>query len=378
MSTGADSRYLFSIIRERMRAHTGPLLDFAFGRSEVTLPDDLRRIVRDGAQAAVRRCSVEETEAMIDAAVRWLDETFDVRVDPAAVLPVPGGRAAMSALTTALIEPGDAVLVTEPGYPAFERLARQAHADVVGVAQNPHRGFEPALDRIDSDRIRRLRVIALNYPNNPTGAVPTENALDALGALGGERCVVFNDAVYGALTFGDTAFSLLAAASSIGTRPRLELHSLAKLLPLGPMSTAFLAGDATWIEQIRRYSEFAWTPASSLQMQLGRASLEQTDRLRAIRDDVRTRLEQLAQTLAPIGFELFEPAGGQYLLTRSPAEISGRRVHGALQAAELLLERHGLAVVPFELPPDHYLRFSSLYSTEDLKKLQRLELTVQP
>jgi len=358
-----------------MRAHEGPLLDFAFGRSSIELPEELERLVDDEPRSVLRRGSVSEMSELVDASRGWLARNFGVQLDAESILPVPGGRAAMSALIAAILEPGARVLVTEPGYPAFRRLAEQAHAALTDAPQDPLHNFEPALDPRDTSP---YRLLALNYPNNPTGSVASAETLERLVGVCDRDSVIFNDATYAALTFDETGYSLLAAGARIETPSLIELHSLSKLLPLGSMSTAFLAGEPELVRRIRDLGDFAWSPLSSLQARLGRACLEQDDHLRAMCRDVRSRVDRLAAVLDRMGFAVFIPRGGLYMLTRAPRVIDGKSVGTATEGANLLLERHGLAVVPFEVPPDRFLRFSALYLDEDLEQLVATGLSVQP
>jgi aspartate/methionine/tyrosine aminotransferase len=368
---GNRSRYVFNVIRERMRARGQGVLDFALGSRPIPLPPEIEAIACGHGASALARCSADDSEALIEAATRMLRRTYGVELPASAILPVPGGRSAIGALTAALIEPGDAVVVTEPGYPAFRRLATQAHARPVVALLDPAREFTP--DRATLDRLPAPRLIGLNYPNNPTGAVPSAEALADLAELGGAATVWFNDATYGPLTYDRPPFSLLAddVLRKAGTRV-VELHSLAKLFPAGPLSTAFLAGDPPTIDAVRELSEYAWSPISSLQARIGLACLDDRQHTTRVRDELRERLTRLASTLEAVGFEPYPTHGGLYQLCRCPTAVGNEPVGGAAEAADRLLERHGLAVVPFETPPHHYLRFSALYSDEALEALAAL------
>jgi histidinol-phosphate/aromatic aminotransferase/cobyric acid decarboxylase-like protein len=168
-------------------------------------------------------------------------------------------------------------------------------------------------------------------------------------------------------------FSLLASGATVaGATPAVELHSLGKIFPLGPLSTSLLAGDAEVVDAVREYSEFAWSPMSALQLRLGCACLEDDAHVAAVREAARARLARLHEALEALGFACFPTQGGLYQLCRAPASVGGHRVGGAAEAAELLLSRHHLAAVPFEAGGHGYLRFSGLYVERDVEALERL------
>jgi aspartate/methionine/tyrosine aminotransferase len=368
-----SSRYQFSIVRDRLHRHRDPYLDFVFGRHEYQLPDAVQSIVREHPDLALKRCAPDEAETFVRTAIGFLSRTYGVEAPPSAVLPTPGGRAALGTLAATLISPGETVIVTEPGYPVFHRVAAQSHADVRSVALDPDHGFDPALGAFTGSRTGGVRILALNYPNNPTGAVPSPSTIAEMRRHLDADTIWFNDATYGPLTYGERPFSLMGTNSALSGQVRvLELHSLAKLFPLGPLSVSFLVGDEDLIEPIRDYSDFAWSPMSALQLRVARECLDHDEHVEQMREGLRERLTRLSAVLSDLGFHCFPTQGGMYQLCRAPASVGGRPVRGADEAAEVLLTDHHVAVVPFEAGPHAYVRFSALYLAEELETLAAL------
>ena len=258
----------------------------------------------------------------------------------------------MSAFIACLLQPGDGVIVTEPGYPAFARMAAHRHASVHRVPLDPDNGFAPDLSVLTAADSGSMRVLALNYPNNPTGAVLSESTRDIIHRTAEHGSYVFNDAVYGPLTYDGRAACLLGGGA--GGAPHfheVELHSLTKLYPLGPLSGSFLAGSPDSMQAIRNYSEFAWSPMSGLQIGATIRCLEDVEGRRRIRDFFATQLTRLRQTLISLGFEPYPTPAGIYLLCRLPAEVGGRTVESAEQAASIMMDEFDIAVVPWDVPP---------------------------
>jgi aminotransferase len=367
----AGTTYQFTVIRDKMRRHGGPVLDFALGRRRQPPPEWLESLVREHAPLMLRRRQDDELEAFIDEAAQMLDAVYGVRVVPRQILPAPSGRAAMAALATTLIAPGDGVLVTEPGYPAFARIAAQAYARLVVAPLDPSNGFAPDLDRLSGEDAA-VHLVALNYPNNPTGTVLSGAAFDGLRSRVAADTVIYNDAIYGPLTYHRPPWSLLAEEFSARPVAVLELHSLGKLFALGPLGIAFLVGPEEPIDVIRRFSDFSWSQLSSLQLQVAVRCLGDWQYVDAVRDDLADRLGRLRRVVTEIGFEPYPTDAGMYLLCRAPAAVGDRRAATAAEVAELLLARHGLAVAPWDVPPHGYIRFSAAYQDEDLDALTEL------
>jgi aspartate/methionine/tyrosine aminotransferase len=373
MSDQVQQRYSFSVLRERLGRHGRPILNFALGEFDRSLPASLSDEVQESSALMMKRHSPAELADFCAAASEYLAGQYGVEIEPTEILPVPSGRSAMTALASCVLEPGNGVVVTEPGYPVFARLAAHHHARILVARLDPERGFAPRVDEISEEDADLVRLIALNYPNNPTGAVISQAVAGALEGRFASGTVLFNDAIYGPLTHEGRAHSILGKdLAGIQDYRRLELHSLSKLFPLGPLGIAFLAGSGSLIEEIRHYTDFAWSPQSSLQMRATMRSLESVENIAEIRQYFQERLARLREVLVDVGFEPYPTPGGMYLLCKAPTAVGGVATPNAQAAADELLDQFDLAVVAWERPPDGYLRFSSLYSAEDLQVLERL------
>jgi aspartate/methionine/tyrosine aminotransferase len=285
----------------------------------------------------------------------------------------------MSAFIACTIRQGDVVAVTDPGYPAFARMAQHRHAEVKNVLLDPERDFAPALESLTDSDLDKLRVIALNYPNNPTGAVISQQMRAVVHATAEETgAVVFNDAVYGPLTFTDSSCCLLSGAAGNNFGDDLvELHSLTKLYPLGPQSGSFLVGSEETILEIANYSEFAWAPMSALQLGATTWCLGDTEGRGAIREFYREQLDILRDALTELGFAVYPTPSGIYALCKVPAGIGEVAVKSAAEAAAILLDDYNIAVVPFDVPGNSYLRFCSMFQPEDMQRLLTAGLQIR-
>jgi len=357
-----------------MAAHPRPFLDFAIGRHVEAPPAWLDEFVHEHSARALKRAAADEIDSFVELAQQTLERVYGVRVSVESILPAPSGRAAMSVLTASLVAPGDQVLVTEPGYPAFARVAAQRGARIRVAALDPARSFAVDLSTLDrSGGSGGIRFAALNYPNNPTGTLISPVELGALRDRLGPEPVIFNDAVYGPLTYRRSPFSMLADEFTAVRDARvLELHSLGKLFALGPLGIAFLVGSEDLIARVRQYSDFAWTQLNSLQVRTAIRCLESWEHVERVRDGFSRRLDRLRSVVAGLGFTPFPTAAGLYLLCRLPAALAGHPVATAGEAADRLLENHDLAVVPWEAPPHGYLRFSAAYPPAELDALAGL------
>jgi len=154
---------------------------------------------------------------------------FGVAIDPESeVIPVIGAKECIYNLCFAFCDPGDVVLAADPGYPVYTEGPALAGAEPVLLPLRPELGFVPDLDAIPGEALARARLLFVNYPNNPTGAVVPDGFFERLIELAREHeILVVHDNAYSETTFdGYVAPSFLEApgAKAVG----VEVFSLSK------------------------------------------------------------------------------------------------------------------------------------------------------
>lgn len=180
-----------------------------------------------------------------EAFARFYDRRFGVAIDPGAeVIPAIGAKECIYNLCFAFLDPGDVALASDPGYPVYTGGPVLAGAEVEALPLLPDLGFAPDLDAIDPAALERARLIFLNYPNNPTGAVVPEGLFERVVALAREHeILVVHDNAYSETTYdGYVAPSFLATpgAGEVG----VEVFSLSKGYNMTGWRCAAILGNA--------------------------------------------------------------------------------------------------------------------------------------
>src|ERR687890_2288878 len=184
-----------------------------------------------------------------EAVAGFYERRFGVALDPGAeIVPALGAKECIFNLNLAFLDPGDVALAADPGYPVYTGGPLLAGAEPVLMPLVPERGFGPDLDAIGGDVARRARLMYLNYPNNPTGAVVPDGLFERAVEFGREHDVlVVHDASYTETTFdGYVAPSFLetAGAKDVG----VEVFSLSKGWNMTGWRTAAIVGNAEAIQ----------------------------------------------------------------------------------------------------------------------------------
>ncbi len=180
-----------------------------------------------------------------EAFARFYERRFGVVLDPESeIVPALGAKECVFNLNLAFLDPDSIALAADPGYPVYTGGPLLAGAEAVLMPLLPERGFAPDLDAIGGEVARRARLLYLNYPNNPTGAVVPDGLFERAVEFGREHDVlIVHDASYTETTYdGYVAPSFLATpgAKEVG----VEVFSLSKGWNMTGWRTAAVAGNA--------------------------------------------------------------------------------------------------------------------------------------
>jgi LL-diaminopimelate aminotransferase len=273
---------------------------------------------------------------------RFYHDRFGVQLDPETeVIPALGAKECIFNLNLAFLDPGDAALAADPGYPVYTGGPLLAGADAVLMPLLPERGFAPDLTAISAEDRERARLMYLNYPNNPTGAIVPDGLFEEAVAFGRDNDVlVVHDASYTETTFeGYVAPSFLATpgAKDVG----VEVFSLSKGYNMTGWRTAAIVGNAEAIAEYWRLKTNidsgmfeAVQLAAATALELGGAAAKEMSAIYQRRRDL------VCDALRAIGVDVTPPRGTIYVWAPVPEG------HTSASYCEMVLEESAVVVSP--------------------------------
>jgi LL-diaminopimelate aminotransferase len=277
-----------------------------------------------------------------DAFSRFYRRRFGVEIDPdAEVIPAIGAKECIYNLCFAFLDPGDVALAADPGYPVYTGGPLLAGAEAALLPLDPERGFAPDLDAIGADVLERARLMFLNYPNNPTGAVVPEGLFERAVELAREHeILIVHDNAYSETTFeGYVAPSFLATpgAKEVG----VEVFSLSKGFNMTGWRCAAILGNA---DAVGAYWRLKTNVDSGLFEAVQLAAAAALDAPRTAIEEMNAvyerRRDLVVGTLREIGVEVTPPLGTIYVWAPVPAGQT------STSFAELVLEQAAVVISP--------------------------------
>ena len=372
--------------RAALAAHPGKeLLDFGVGEPDsMADPKVVASLALEASKPENRGYADNGGPRLKSAAAKYMKEVFGVQMDPETeICHSIGSKAALSILPAALIDPGDVVLMTTPGYPVFGTHATYYGGVVHALPLTAENRFLPDLDSIPREVLEKAKVLVLNYPNNPTGASATAEFFQkAVEFARREEIVVIHDAAYTALIFEGTPLSFLSVpgAKEVG----LELHSVSKAFNMTGWRCGFVAGHPLLV---KAYADIKDNTDSGQFLAIQHAAATAFENPKITRDTsakYSRRMDGLVRVLRQSGFAAQKPAGSFFLYTRAPkAAKNGKSVSFANgeEFSKWLIEEQLVSTVPWDEAGAN-VRFSVTFAAKDMadedRVLRELAARLQP
>lgn len=353
--------------RAAMAANPGAeLIDLGVGEpDEMAFPNVVEALQREAAKPENRGYADNGVAEFKEAAARYMKRIYGVETDPATeVVHGIGSKPALAMIASAFINPGDITLMTAPGYPVMATHTRWYGGEVHTLPLLEENGFLPDLDAIPADIRKRAKLLYLNYPNNPTGALATREFYEKVVSFARENdIVVVSDAAYAALTFDGAPLSFLSVpgAKEVG----IEIHSLSKAFNMTGWRLAFVTGNPLVVAGYANVKDNYDSGQFIAIQKAGIEALDHPEITEKIAAKYRRRLISLAETLGALGFTVKPPRGSFYLYTRVPNGLKGgRRFANAEEFSEFLITEKLISSVPWD-DAGPYVRFSATFVARD-------------
>lgn len=351
-----------------------PIIDLGVGEGD--LPADaaiVERLAREAGLRENRRYADNGTREFAEAAAEYLSRVYGIQwLDPdTEILPSLGSKSLLAMLPACFVDPGDVLLMPVPAYPVIASWTRYLGGVVHELPLLPENAFLPDLESIPDSVLARAKLLYLNYPNNPTGAV-ADPAFFARAVALAERwgIVIVHDAAYGALTYGNAkplSFLSVPGARDVG----VEVHSLSKAFNMTGWRLGFLAGSARAVAACAAVKANTDAGQFRAMQRAGGAALADPLITARLAERYARRFAILVPALRSAGFDATPPEGSFYCYSRAPSGAGKTSFASAADAADYILREANVSTVPWD-EAGPYLRFSVTFEATSEKEEERV------
>jgi LL-diaminopimelate aminotransferase len=311
------------------------------------------------------------------ACANWFENRFDVKVDSDRhVIALIGSKEGLAHLPLALLDEGDEVMVPDIGYPVYTSSTLLAGGNPVEYPLTSDNGFLPQLDAISELVTDKTRLLHMNYPNNPTGAVADKMLFSNMASLAKEKnFVLSNDAAYIEVNLDDSKPISLLQHSDIETQPVIEFHSLSKMFNMTGWRVGFAVGNEKVITALNKVKQNIDSGVFTAVQQTAEYAMgEKFDELIAsVMSPYVNRKKIIIDALKEAGISVFNTNSTFYIWAQVPTS------ENSMEFCARMLEENDLVITPgngFGSGGEGWFRISLTASdqriNEAAKRLRRL------
>ncbi len=355
----------------RMEAEGIDVIHMEIGEPDFNVPECVNQVSMEALMANETHYTHSLGDIRLREAIsQYHKETYHTQIDPGQILVTSGTSPAMLLLFSALLNPGDEVIISDPHYACYANFIQYVQGVPVTVPVFEDEGFVYTPEAIKEKITPRTKAIFINSPSNPTGNVIPEKRMQQIVDIAKEHeLYVISDEIYHGLVYEGCEHSIYEF-----TDRAFILNGFSKLFAMTGLRLGYLVAPPEFVRALQILQQNFFICANSVAQLSGVAALKDAGKeTKAMRDTYNKRRIYVIKRLKEMGFKIrVEPTGAFYVF------VNAKHISNDSYALALdILEKAHLGVTPgidFGKNGEGYLRFSYANSMENLKTgMDRME-----
>jgi aspartate/methionine/tyrosine aminotransferase len=350
-----------------LQANGKPIINLGIGSPDLQPPQKVIATLYNSFndETANQYQSYQGLPELREAMVSFYRDQYQVFVSPTTeVLPLMGSKEGIMHISMAFLNPGNQVLIPNPGYPTYESVTKLLGAEPILYELSEEKNWLPDLEKLEEQDLSKVKIMWINYPNMPTGAIATEAFFVRLVAFAKRhQILIVNDNPYGFI-LNDTPRSILSVPGAKDVC--LEMNSLSKTFNMAGWRVGMVLGKSDYINHILKVKS---NMDSGMFYGIQKGAIEALKcsklwyvSLNNVYEERRKLIWQLADGL---NCTYNKKASGLFVWAKIPAFIKSE------EFIDLLLKENNIFIAPgtiFGSQGEGYVRFSLCATTEVIEE----------
>ena len=348
------------------------LIDLGVGEPDSGACEEIVKILYEEASKKENRFYADNGILEFqEAACNYMKNIYNVEgLDPKKnIVHGIGSKPILAMLPICIINPGDYVLMTTPGYPILGTYTEYLGGKVYKLELKKENRYLPDLSKVSKDILEKTKILYINYPNNPTGQVATKEFFEEVVTFAKKnKILVVHDAAYAAITFdGYEPLSFLSVDGAMDVA--VEIHSLSKAFNMTGWRLAFITGNEKIVKAYATVKDNTDSGQFRAIQKAGIYALEHTSITQEICKKYSRRFDLLTEALRDVGFEVEKPKGTFYLYVKCPIGAGKVSFKNAEEVSEYFIKNALVSTVPWD-DVGSYLRFSVTFEANEEEEVK--------
>ncbi|MCT2878109.1 aminotransferase class I/II-fold pyridoxal phosphate-dependent enzyme [Lactobacillus delbrueckii] len=311
------------------------IVKFTVGEPDFNTPDHIKTAAIKGiVDNHSHYAPSNGTPGLRKAAADFLARHYDMHYEPSEIIATNGATEAIYTVMSAIINPGDVMVLPTPIFPLYIADASLEKAEVVQI-DTSQTGFKLMPDQLQAavdEYGDRLRILVMNYPTNPTGVMYSQEELDALAAVIKDRpTFVLCDEIYSELNYEQEHASMAKSLRS----QAIVLNGVSKSWAMTGYRIGIMAAPQEITDQLAKVHQFITTTEPTPMQDAAEEAFKNRDRdAREMKAAFKERRDYLYQALTETGFEVIKPQGAFYIWAKIPAGLNQKDMEFVYELAD--------------------------------------------
>ncbi|WP_147566449.1 pyridoxal phosphate-dependent aminotransferase [Clostridium tyrobutyricum] len=308
------------------------------------------------------------------------DNNLDYGIDQ--VIVSTGAKQCISNVLSAILNPGDEVLISVPYWVSYPELVKLADGVPVFVSTKEENGFKYTIENLEKSVTTKTKAIIINSPNNPTGSVYTKEELSNIGEFAKKKdIIIISDEIYEKLIYNNNLHISIASISEDAYNRTIVINGMSKTYAMTGWRLGYAAGNSKIIKLMSNIQSHTTGNANSISQYASLCALKHdSSDIESMIKEFDNRRKYMISRIEDIeGITALKPQGAFYVMINLSKlfgkKFDGIEINDSLGFSSALLEKEKVAVIPGSgFGVDNYIRLSYATSMENIKEgLNRIE-----
>jgi aspartate aminotransferase len=344
------------------------IISFGAGEPDFPSPDEAcewgKRAIDQGK---TKYTAVDGIPELKKAVAKRFEDFFGVKYDAKEIIVTPGAKMAIYEALFSLVDEGDEVIILSPYWVSYPDMVKMVGGIPKFVETKPENNFEPNPDDIANAISSRTKVLILNFPCNPTGAVASPDVFKEIAKIVSKKDVfVISDEIYGTLVY-DGVFESFARFLKEKT---LVIWGMSKTYSMTGWRIGFGLGPEKIISAMRKVQSQTTSNPTTISQYASLGALEEESQkfVRETTEKFKKRRDLIFNLLCELGIKCVKPRGAFYIFP-DVSEFLGGKVKTTDELSDFLLENYKVLVIPGSgFGAEGFIRLSFALSEEKIKE----------
>jgi len=344
------------------------IISFGAGEPDFPSPDEAcewgKRAIDQGK---TKYTAVDGIPELKKAVAKRFEDFFGVKYETKEIIVTPGAKMAIYEALFSLVDEGDEVIILSPYWVSYPDMVKMVGGIPKFVETKPENNFEPNPDDIANAISSRTKVLILNFPCNPTGAVASPDVFKEIAKIVSKKDIfVISDEIYGTLVY-DGVFESLARFLKEKT---LVIWGMSKTYSMTGWRIGFALGPEKIISAMRKVQSQTTSNPTTISQYASLGALEEETQkfVRETTEKFKQRRDLIFNLLCELGIKCVKPRGAFYIFP-DVSEFLGDKVKTTDELSDFLLENYKVLVIPGSgFGAEGFIRLSFALSEEKIKE----------